>query len=166
VADEETPTTPRRKHPPRKPAAVSQDSPIVSDPSQTPTQAPDPTPDSATNQAPGQSETNALLRQLLDERKQDRAELAALRQEFAQARVAAPAPRSATPMSAEELMAERLREIEEHSFYCPGCGALYNRERECIGRLEAPHPAIEVVSTDELKGDDPSRHTEAPGVRP
>ena len=59
-------------------------------------------------------------------------------------------------MEASETFVE-----QSHPFYCPGCGNRYNYERECIGRPEAPHPPIEVVSTDELNGD-PANHTPAP----
>lgn len=48
-------------------------------------------------------------------------------------------------------------------FYCPGCGQQYHVERECIGRAEAPHQPILVVSTDELSGD-PANHTPAPNT--
>jgi hypothetical protein len=47
------------------------------------------------------------------------------------------------------------------AFYCPGCGRMYGYQRECTGSSEAPHPPIEVVSTDELSGD-PEGHTPAP----
>lgn len=57
----------------------------------------------------------------------------------------------------------------EHPFYCPGCGRVWNFLTECRGMTPAaPHPPIEVVSTDELKrtGDhehgDPVKHTPAP----
>lgn len=50
---------------------------------------------------------------------------------------------------------------DEPPYYCPGCGKRYNYQRECTGRGEAPHPAIDVVSTDELHGD-PAHHTPAP----
>lgn len=52
----------------------------------------------------------------------------------------------------------------DEPFYCPGCGRRYGYQRECTGRGEAPHPAIEVVSTDELHGDDTSKHTAAPNT--
>lgn len=53
------------------------------------------------------------------------------------------------------------KELEEAPFYCPGCGLRYNYQRECVGRGEAPHKPIEVVSTDELQGDE---HTAAPNT--
>lgn len=46
-------------------------------------------------------------------------------------------------------------------FYCPGCGMRANYQKQCVGKPEAPHPPIEVVSTDELQGD-PEKHTPAP----
>jgi hypothetical protein len=51
---------------------------------------------------------------------------------------------------------------EEAPFYCPGCGKRFQREGECTGTGEAPHPPIEVVSTDELSGEE--GHTAAPGT--
>ena len=56
---------------------------------------------------------------------------------------------------------QHQNEVEEAPFYCPGCGRRYNYQRECVGREEAPHKAIEVVSTDELQGDE---HTAAPNT--
>lgn len=119
-----------------------------------------------TENPPEDQSVGDMLRQLLADREQDRADLASLRQEIAKQRAPLPPPPSSVVRSPEELAEARQREIAEHKFYCPGCGALYNRERECTGRGEAPHAAIEVVSTDELKGDDPSKHTPAPSVTP
>lgn len=124
--------------------------------------APDNAPDNQSN------ETNDLLRELIQSQKEHRAEVAELREEVAQARserISAPAPSSAV-LSPEELQERRQEEIAKHQFYCPACGALYDRERECSGRGEAPHPPLDVVSTKELQGDDTSKHTAAPGVRP
>lgn len=109
--------------------------------------------------------TDEMLRELLAGRAEDRAELAAMREQLAKAK-AAPPRQTAVALSPEELHAQRMEAIKAAKFYCPGCGLLYKRERECTGRPEAPHPAIEVVSTKELQGDDPSKHTEAPGVNP
>ena len=53
---------------------------------------------------------------------------------------------------------------QSHPYYCPGCGARYNYQRECTGRAEAPHSPIEVVSTDELNSDSPDDHTPAPNT--
>lgn len=51
---------------------------------------------------------------------------------------------------------------QSHPFYCPGCGRRWNFPAECRGASDAaPHPPIEVVSTDELDGD-PEKHTAAP----
>lgn len=52
---------------------------------------------------------------------------------------------------------------EEAPFYCPGCGRRFNYRTECEGKPVAPHPAIEVVSTEELSGD-PANHTPAPST--
>lgn len=55
-------------------------------------------------------------------------------------------------------------ERETAPFYCPGCGRRWNFLTECTGmNRSAPHPPIEVVSTDELReGADPAKHTPAP----
>lgn len=53
-------------------------------------------------------------------------------------------------------------EATDAPFYCPGCGRRWKFMTECRGmNLAAPHPPIEVVSTDELTGD-PEHHTPAP----
>lgn len=88
-----------------------------------------------------------------------------LREELANARKAqiVRQPEDATPLSPEDALAARLAEVQDYPFYCPGCGALYRYERQCVGRsVESPHPPIEVVTTDELKAGDPSKHTAAP----
>jgi hypothetical protein len=55
---------------------------------------------------------------------------------------------------------------EDDPYYCPGCGARYEYRQKCLGMSpEHPHPPIEVVSTDELKGD-PSGFTPAPSTAP
>lgn len=48
-------------------------------------------------------------------------------------------------------------------FYCPGCGLRYQYQQKCTGKPEAPHPPIEVVSTDELSGDS-EKFTAAPST--
>jgi hypothetical protein len=55
-------------------------------------------------------------------------------------------------------------EDTEPPFYCPGCGRRWKFMTECRGMtIAAPHPPIEVVSTDELREDaDPADHTPAP----
>lgn len=91
-----------------------------------------------------------------------RADIAALRDEIAKARQPVPQATQNAP-SAEDALAARMAEIEQFPFYCPGCGALYKWQRECIGIDGAhPHAPIEVVSTDELKSGDPTQHTAAP----
>lgn len=115
--------------------------------------------------APQEKSTNELLQQLIDERAQDRAELKQMREELERHR-STPRPVPSIVLSPEEAMAARMQEIEQHEFYCPGCGMLYDYPQKCQGRGEAPHPAIEVVSTDELKSGDESKHTAAPGVNP
>ena len=111
----------------------------------------------------GSSETNDLLRELLAAQQEHRAEVASLREELAAAKADRPAPRpvSSVVLTEEERQEQRQKEVAQYQFYCPGCGALYNRERECNGRGEAPHPPIEVVPTKELT-DESSDHTAAP----
>lgn len=48
-------------------------------------------------------------------------------------------------------------------YYCPGCGRAAEYRKACTGSPEQPHKPIEVVSTDELKGD-PENHTAAPNT--
>lgn len=110
-------------------------------------------------------DTNTLLRQVLAQQQEHRAEVAELRAEINQRKQAPPAP-SSQVRTPEELADARREEISQHQFYCPACGALYDRERECTGRGEAPHPPLDVISTKELEGDDTSKHTAAPGVSP
>jgi hypothetical protein len=50
---------------------------------------------------------------------------------------------------------------DDAPFYCPGCGKRVQYQQQCTGKPESPHPPIEVVSTDELKGDE---HTAAPST--
>lgn len=65
--------------------------------------------------------------------------------------------------------ATEATEATEAPYYCPGCGRRWNFATECRGMTAAaPHPPIEVVSTDELKKSgkhahgDPEKHTPAP----
>lgn len=49
---------------------------------------------------------------------------------------------------------------DDAPFYCPGCGRRFNYMTACRGMSDtAPHPEIEVVSTDEIGGD---KETAAP----
>lgn len=63
----------------------------------------------------------------------------------------------------EKASPEPQGESKDAPFYCPGCGLRYEYRQKCTGRPDAPHPPIEVVSTDELSGD-PSKHTAAPNT--
>lgn len=113
--------------------------------------------------------TDDMLRELLANQQAQRAEVAELRAELDKARTAPAVAPTSTVQSPEVLAAQRQQELDAFEFYCPGCGALSHYQRACTGRGEAPHPPIEVVSTDEIKGDnatDPSKHTAAPGVAP
>ena len=107
--------------------------------------------------------TEELLAELLRNQQEHRAEVQALREEVAANR-RVPQQVQAVALSPEELLAARLDEISQHSHYCPGCGRLYDYQRECNGKPEAPHPPIEVVSTDELRAGDPVAHTAAPNT--
>lgn len=112
--------------------------------------------------APVQPETtDDLLRQVLAEQQQHRAEVAALREQI-DAQKPPPPAAPQTPRSPEEALKARMDEINQHDFYCPGCGLLYDYRQKCSGKPESPHPPIEVVLTDELKSGDPSKHTLAP----
>ena len=117
-----------------------------------------------TSDVQGGATAEVTLADILKEQQQHRAEVAALREELAKAK-AAPPQQTANAPSAEDALAARLAEIEQYPFYCPGCGALYKYQRECIGLSGAhPHPPIEVVSTDELKSGDATTHTPAPAT--
>jgi hypothetical protein len=108
--------------------------------------------------------TDDLLRAVLQEQQAHRAEVAQLREELAKQKTPVQQSVSSRPATAEELYEQRMADINEHEFYCPGCGKLGDYPQKCTGRGEAPHPPIEMVSTDELKGDDPSKHTAAPAT--
>jgi hypothetical protein len=122
-----------------------------------------PVPDSLP--ADGTEVPEVTLADLLAEQKAYRADIAALRDEIARSRTIAAVGPSANVPTAEEALANRLAEIDDFPFYCPGCGALYKYQRECIGpNGGSPHRPIEVVSTDELKSGDPTQHTAAPST--
>jgi hypothetical protein len=105
--------------------------------------------------------TEQMLQQLLTAQQEHRAEVAALRQEINAAKRPVPSL-PAVQKSPEQLHEERIAELREFSHYCPGCGKGSKYMRECTGRAEAPHQVIEMVSTAEVLGDDPSQHTPAP----
>jgi hypothetical protein len=110
--------------------------------------------------------TDEMLTQLLAAQDEYRKDVAALKAELAAQRSGAPAQVAlANAPSAEEALANRLAEIADYAFYCPGCGALYHYAQKCLG-LDGSHPhaPIEVVSTDELKSGDPTQHTAAPAT--
>lgn len=110
---------------------------------------------------PGQLHSPEEVSNLAAEFAKMRAEVAAFRAEMAKAQ-----PRTvqiaAVAENEEQRLAARLAEVAEHPFYCHGCGRLYDYPQKCLGSRAAPHPAIEVVSTDELKAGDPANHTAAP----
>lgn len=113
--------------------------------------------------------TDDMLRQIIADQASARSENQALREELAKARMAPPPAPSSAALSPEEAARKRQDELRDYEFYCPGCGALSHYPRACTGRGEAPHPAIEVVSTEEIKGanaTDAEKHTAAPGVAP
>jgi hypothetical protein len=101
-----------------------------------------------------------MLAQIQADQRAHRQEVAHLREELASSRAPAPAT-TVTVQSAEERQKARLTEMAGSAYYCPGCGTLYDYPRACEGTREGKHPPIEVVSTDEVKGD-PEKHTAAP----
>lgn len=103
--------------------------------------------------------TDDLLRAVLEEQQAHRAEVANLRAELAASKQPVPQAAPATPLSAEDAFAERMKAVGNHDYYCPACGLLYDYQQRCTGKSESPHPPVEVVSTDELKAGDPSQHT-------
>jgi hypothetical protein len=108
--------------------------------------------------------TDDMLREILAEQQAHRAEVAELRAQI-DAQKTPPPPPSASVQSADDLAAARLAEINQHDYYCPGCGKLVDYRQQCLGLSgDKPHPPIEVVSTDELKSGDTSQHTPAPAV--
>jgi hypothetical protein len=109
----------------------------------------------------GGQDTNALLHQLIEDQKAQRAEIAQLRADVTAGNAAAIPAASVTIPSDDDKRAARLAEVAQYSYYCPGCGRLYNYPAECTGSPEAPHPPIQTVSTEELQGD-PAGHTPAP----
>ena len=105
--------------------------------------------------------TDDLLRAVLAEQQQHRAEVANLREELAASKQASTVaqPQPSVALTAEDALAARMEEVGKHSHYCPACGLLYDYQQRCTGKAESPHPPVEVVSTDELKEGDPSKHT-------
>lgn len=133
--------------------------------SQTPPTAPpeQQAPDQQAAAPPDPNDTNAMLSQLIRSQSEQRAEIAALREELARSKAAPPAPPSQV-QSAEDLLAARMQEVDAHDYYCPACGLLYDYPRECTGPFTGyGHAPVEVVSTDELKSGDSAKHTPAPG---
>jgi hypothetical protein len=64
---------------------------------------------------------------------------------------------SATAEGDTEVTPEASTESrKDAAYYCPGCGLRYEYPQKCTGKPESPHPPIEVVSTDELSGDNPT----------
>lgn len=121
--------------------------------------------DQQTDEQP-QSTGDPVLDALNDIRREQaahREEVASLRAQLNAAKTPAPVA-SATAQTPEELLQARMDEVNQHDYYCPGCGKLYDYRRECTGSGVAPHPPIDVVSTDELKAGDPSKHTPAPAI--
>lgn len=158
---EPTPTEPTPDPTPSEPTPTE---PTPTEP--TPPTAPPAEPPAYQAPPSEATSTDDLLRQILSQQQDHRAEVASLRDEISTQRSRSNPPRPTPTLTEAELIEARQAEIGESEYYCPGCGALYSRPRECTGRGEAPHPPIEVVSTDELQGDDTSKHTAAPGVLP
>jgi len=77
-----------------------------------------------------------------------------------------PSPRHSTSDKSdkeEEVTSDAKTEKDDAPYYCPGCGKRVQYPQQCTGRPEAPHPPIEVVSTEELSGD-PEKLTAAPST--
>lgn len=94
--------------------------------------------------------TEELLQEILEQQQEHRAEVAALREELDAAKQAPPVGPPATN-DPEALRQARLDHLAAHDYYCPGCGATGDYPQKCSGKGEAPHPPIEMVSTDEVK---------------
>jgi hypothetical protein len=118
-----------------------------------------------TPEAPEPQTTDDLLRAVLAEQQQHRQEVAHLREELAAAKQPVVQQAPSVALSAEDALAARMSHIGQHPFYCPGCGLTYDYQQRCTGKAESPHPPIEVVSTDELKEGDPSKHTKMEYVK-
>lgn len=108
--------------------------------------------------------TEQLLTAIREEQAAHRAEVQALREQIDAQKPSAPTGVIGTLQSAEDRLHERLAEIANHSHYCPGCGNLGDYPQKCQGSPTAPHQPIEMVSTDELQQEDPSKHTAAPAT--
>ena len=117
------------------------------------------TPDEGTG-AP--ATTEELLTQLLEAQEANRKELAAMRAEIDSRQPPRPSGAPLTQLSPEEALSARMDTLNQHDWYCPGCGAVFHYQRECTGRGEAPHAPIDVVSTKEVTEGEPSDHTPAP----
>ena len=111
------------------------------------------------NEAP--KSDSEILQELLQMQREHRAEVAKLREEVNASK--RPVPNvPVAHKSADQLYEERMAEIRAHSHYCPDCGRLSTYMRECAGSsADKPHPPRDMVSVEELLGDDPSAHTPA-----
>jgi hypothetical protein len=108
--------------------------------------------------------SDEMLKALVAAQAAHREELSSLRAEVAAKQSPAPTGLPATVKTPEQLYEERIADIRAHSHYCPGCGRLSTYMKECRGKDEAPHPAIEMVEVGELLSDDPTQHTAAPAT--
>lgn len=112
----------------------------------------------STSDAPPQT-TDDLLRAILAEQEAHRAEVADLKQQITDSRPTPPPSAPTVNLSPEDALAARMEEIGKHDYYCPACGLLYDYQQRCTGRSESGHAPVEVVSTDELKAGDASKHS-------
>lgn len=72
-------------------------------------------------------------------------------------------PQASPPVEGQQQEEAPVEGAPEHPFYCPGCGKQVDYQQQCTGSPEAPHPPIEVVSSDEIHPNaDPANHTAAP----
>lgn len=105
--------------------------------------------------------TDDILRAILAEQQQYRQQISDLQVQMNATKLPAPVALANAP-SPEEAFKTRMLEVAQHDYYCPGCGRLYDYRQKCVGTGDQPHQPTEVVSTDELKSGDTSKHTAAP----
>lgn len=121
------------------------------------------TPTEPEAQAP--ATTDDILRAILAEQQQYRQQISELQTQINATKTPAPVALANAP-SPEEALKTRMLDVSQHDYYCPACGALYDYRQQCNGTGDQPHSATEVVSTDELKSGDATKHTAAPVPTP
>ena len=104
--------------------------------------------------------TDDILRAILAEQQQYRQQISELQTQINATKQPAPIALANAP-SPEDALKARMLDVQEHDYYCPACGRLYDYRQKCTGSGDQPHSPIEVVSTDELKSGDTAKHTAA-----